>query len=144
MGADGTQPVVCGWEGDLFKGVATPFDEANVPLRSPCFLATGRPEALHYASTLPGEDADRRILVYGPTGRCASSGSRPASADWAAVLDRLGVRRGSAATMAMDVLSAGYDGLMFGDGDGGYHVVLGSSAVVDHAWTEQLAPSPSP
>lgn len=140
---EGAEPVVCGWEGDLFKGVATPFDEATERLRSPCFLATGRPEAIHYASTLPGDDADRRLLAY-RANRPLRLVRLDAGSDWEAVMARVGVKTGSPVAMARALLGEGYDGLMLDDGLGEYHVVLGSSDVVDHAWTEPLAPAPSP
>jgi hypothetical protein len=61
-------PYVRSWDVTLYKGINSDFDESEVGLLAPSFLATDRNEALYYAATsLGNDDNHRRVVEYGST-----------------------------------------------------------------------------
>ena len=119
----------------LHKGMARLFDEAAVPLASPCFLATDEGEARYYAGTLdaPG-DAARRVVTYRavrPLRLLMPPGRKELSAmglDPSMPVARLASAAGE----------LGWDGLALYGGSSGWHVVLSDISVLVHVSTELL------
>ena len=119
----------------LHKGMARAFDEAAIPLFSPCFLATDEDEARYYAGTLdaPGDTARRvatfravrplRLLMPPDRRELAAMGLNPSM---------------SVARLATAAGVLGWDGLALDGGSSGWHVVLSDSSVLEHVSTELL------
>lgn len=140
IGSTEQNPYVRSWDVPLYKGLIADFDEANVALRDPSFLATSRGEALYYASTLRvNDDNHRRVAEYRSvrslTLLSVDVGQNPELAASSIDID---VFKFDLPELAVAAAAKGLDGVAVSGGESGWHFIVVDTGLLQHVATEYV------